>query len=153
MVATVQAAVLKRLGGQAPMRNPTYGTFADHLGFTIAPCNVGQGNAKGRGENGVGYVKQNCRAGLDLPPFSALPPAATRWLETVATGRLQGETRQPPRALWHKEQSYLRPLPPPPCDLATVSPGRAAKPCRSTVETNRSSVPAPRAGHVLPLKT
>jgi CobQ-like glutamine amidotransferase family enzyme len=66
------------------MLNPKYVDFANHMGFTIAPCNVGKGNEKGRVENGVGYVKKNFLAGLDLPPFSALNPAAKQWLDTVA---------------------------------------------------------------------
>jgi hypothetical protein len=44
-------------------------------------------------------------------------------------------------------------LPPHPFDLATVSQVRASQPCRITVETNRSSVPAPLAGPVLTLHT
>ena len=39
--------------------NPRYLDFARHHGFTIAPCNVGRGNEKGRVESGVGYVKKN----------------------------------------------------------------------------------------------
>jgi transposase len=153
MVDNVKSAVLKRIVGQEPMLNPTYVNVADHMGFTLAPCNVGKGNEKGRGENGVGYVKKTFLAGLDLPPFSALNPAAKRWLDTVANVRIHGETRQPPLDLWHKEKPYLRPLPPHPFDIATVSQVRASKQCRITVETNRSSVPAHLAGQVLTLKT
>jgi hypothetical protein len=135
------------------MLNPKYVDFANHMGFTIAPCNVGKGNEKGRVENGVGYVKKNFLAGLDLPPFSALNPAAKHWLDTVANVRIHGETRQPPVDLWQKEKPYLGSLPPHPFDIATVSQVRASKQFRITVETNRYSVPAQLAGQVLTLKT
>jgi transposase len=87
MVDNRKSAVLKRTLGAAPVFHPTYADFAAHCGFTIAPCNVGKGNEKGRVENGVGYVKKNFLAGLEIPDFSALNPAATHWLETVANVR------------------------------------------------------------------
>ena len=121
MVDNLKSAVLKRALGQEPLLNPKYADFAGHLGFTIAPCNVGKGNEKGRVENGVGYVKKNFLAGLDIAPFSALNPAAKHWLESIANVRVHGETRQPPAELWPKEKPYLSPLPPHPFDIATVT--------------------------------
>ena len=59
MVDNLKSAVLQRALGEAPVFNPKYLDFATHNGFTIAPCNVGKGNEKGRVENGVGYVKKN----------------------------------------------------------------------------------------------
>ena len=87
MVDNLKSAVLKRALGEAPVLNPRYADFAAHNGFRIVPCNVGKGNEKGRVENGVGYVKKNFLAGLDIPDFSALNPAARQWLETVANVR------------------------------------------------------------------
>ena len=153
MVDNLKAAVLKRAVGEAPVFNPKYLDFATHNGFTITPCNVGKGNEKGRVENGVGYVKKNFLAGLEMPDFSALNPAARQWLDTVANVRLHGATRETPTALWHTERPALRPLPLHPFDIATVSQVRASRQFRITLETNRSSVPAHYAGHVLTLKT
>jgi transposase len=153
MVDNLKSAVLKRALGEAPVLNPKYLDFATHNGFTITPCNVGKGNEKGRVENGVGYVKKNFLAGLELPDFSALNPAARHWLDTVANVRLHGETKATPTALWHKERPSLRPLPLHPFDIATVSQVRASRQFRITLETNRYSVPAHYAGHALTLKT
>jgi transposase len=153
MVDNLKSAVLKRAVGEAPVLNPKYLDFATHYGFTIAPCNVGKGNEKGRVENGVGYVKKNFLAGLELPDFSALNPAARHWLDTVANVRLHGETREQPTVLWQTERPALRPVPLQPFDIATVSQGRASRQFRITVETNRYSVPAQYAGHALTLKT
>jgi transposase len=153
MVDNLKSAVLKRAVGEAPVLNPKYLDFATHHGFTIAPCNVGKGNEKGRVENGVGYVKKNFLAGLAIPEFSALNPAARHWLDTVANVRVHGETREQPIVLWQTERPALRPVPLHPFDIATVSQVRASRQFRVTVETNRYSVPAQYAGHALTLKT
>jgi transposase len=153
MVDNLKSAVLQRALGEAPVFNPKYLDFATHNGFTIAPCNVGKGNEKGRVENGVGYVKKNFLAGLEIPDFSALGPAARHWLDTVANVRLHGATRDTPTALWHTERPSLHPLPLHPFDVATVSQVRASRQFRVTLETNRYSVPAHYAGHALMLKT
>jgi transposase/DUF971 family protein len=153
MVDNLKSAVLKRALGQAPVFNPKYAAFAEHYGFRIVPCNVGKGNEKGRVENGVGYVKKNFLAGLDIADFSILGPAAKHWLDTVANVRLHGETRQRPVDLWQTEKPSLSALPAHPFDIATVSQLRASKQFRITLETNRYSVPAPFAGQALTLKT
>jgi transposase len=153
MVDNLKSAVLQRALGEAPVFNPKYLDFATHNGFTITPCNVGKGNEKGRVENGVGYVKKNFLAGLEVPDFSALAPAARHWLDTIANVRLHGATRDKPTALWHIERPYLSPLPLHPFDIATVSQVRASRQFRITLETNRYSVPAHYAGHALTLKT
>ena len=153
MVDNLKSAVLQRPLGEAPVFNPKYLDFARHNGFTITPCNVGKGNEKGRVENGVGYVKKNFLAGLELPDFSALNPAARQWLDTVANVRLHSETRDKPVQAWHKERPYLSPLPLHPFDSATVSQVRASRQFRIILETNRYSVPAHYAGQALTLKT
>jgi len=153
MVDNLKAAVLQRALGEAPVFNPKYLDFATYHGFTIAPCNVGKGNEKGRVENGVGYVKKNFLAGLEISDFRVLNPAARHWLDTVANIRLHGETRQKPTDLWHQERPQLSPLPAHPFDIATVSQLRASRQFRVTLETNRYSVPAHLAGHALTLKT
>lgn len=153
MVDNLKSAVLRRALGEAPLFNPKYLDYANHMAFTIVPCNVGKGNEKGRVENAVGYVKKNFLAGLDIPDFSALAPAAKHWLDTVANVRLHGETRQKPFDLWQKEKPYLSPLPSNPFDIATVSQVRASRQFRITLDTNRYSVPAHYAGQALTLKT
>lgn len=142
MVDNLKSAVLRRTLGEAPVFNPKYASFAEHYGFRIVPCNVGKGNEKGRVENGVGYVKKNFLAGLDIPDFSMLAAAVRHWLDTVANCRLHGETRQPPADMWATEKPHLNPLPPHPFDIATVSQIRASRQFRITLDTNRYSVPA-----------
>ena len=152
MVDNLKSAVLKRIVGQEPIFQPKYLDFAKHFGFTIAPCNVGKGNEKGRVENAVGYVKKNFLAGLDIPDFSALAPACRNWLDAIANVRIHGQTRQKPLELFQKEKPFLNPLPANPFDVASVSQIRASSQFRITLDTNHYSVPAEYASTRLTLK-
>jgi len=153
MVDNLKSAVLRRIVGQAPVFNPKYFDFASHYGFSIAACNVGAGNEKGRVENGVGYVKKNFLAGLDIPDFAAIHPAARHWLTTVANVRIHGKTRQKPIERFEKERLFLNPLLANVFDIATVSQVRASSQFRVVLDANRYSVPAEYAGARLTLKT
>jgi len=152
MVDNLKSAVLNRMLGRGPVFNPRYLNFAHHYGFSIEPCNVGKGNEKGRVENAVGYVKKNFLAGLDIPDFSALAPAARTWLDTIANVRIHGRTRQRPVDLFEKERPFLSPVPENLFDVGTVSHLRASSQFRVTLDTNRYSVPAEYAGLPLTMK-
>jgi transposase len=153
MVDNLRSAVLKRIIGQAPVFNPVYLDFSNHYGFTIAPCGVGKGNEKGRVENGVGYVKKNFLAGLDLPSFEAINSAARQWLDTIANVRIHGETGRKPIEMFEEEKDSLMPLPPHPYDIGTIREVRASTQFRVTADTNYYSVPAEYAGAKLTLKS
>jgi len=153
MVDNLRSAVLKRIVGQAPIFNPKYLDFANHHGFTIVPCAVGKGNEKGRVESGVGYVKKNFLAGLDISSFYALKPAIIHWLNTVANVRIHGETGKRPVERFPRERQCMTPLPPHPYDIATITQVRASRQFRVAADGNRYSVPAEYAGAQLTLKT
>jgi transposase len=152
MVDNLKSAVLKRSVGKDPVLNPKYLDFANHYGFTIAPCAVGKGNEKGRVESGVGYVKKNFLSGLEITDFSVVNPAARKWLDTVANVRSHGETGKKPADMFEDERRCLNPLPTHPYDVATISRMRASKQFRITVDTNHYSVPAEYAGQPVTLK-
>jgi transposase len=152
MVDNLKSAVLKRIIGRQPVFNPRYLDFAKHCGFAICPCGVGRGNEKGRVESGVGYVKKNFLAGLEVTDFSALNPAVSRWLDTVANVRVHGENGKRPVDLFSEERGCLAPLPLHPYDIDVITPIRASSQFRITVDTNRYSVPAEYAGARLTLK-
>jgi transposase len=152
IVDNLKSAVLQRMVGTAPVFNPKYLDFSRHWGFKISACNVRSGWEKGRVENGVGYVKKNFLAGLDLPDFGALQPAATLWTDTVANLRMHGATHQRPVDLFETERAQLRPLNPAGFDLARVTTVRANKQFRIPLDSNHYSVPARYAGHLLTLK-
>ncbi len=152
MVDNLKSAVLQRIVGQAPVFNPRYKDFADHYGFAIVPCGVGQAHEKGRAENAVGYVKKNFLAGLELTDFCLVNPAARQWLDGVANVRLHGSTKRQPIELFQAEKAALRPLPAQPYDVGVIHPARANRQFRVTVDTNTYSVPAEYAGAQLTLK-
>jgi transposase len=153
MVDNLKSAVLSRIIGEAPVFNPRYLDFAHHYGFEITPCNVRAGNEKGRVENAVGYVKKNFLAGLDIPDFAAIHPAASLWLNSVSNVRTHGETHKKPVDLFEKERPCLSPLPLNPFDVAMITPVRASSQFRITLDSNHYSVPAEYAGTLLTLKS
>ena len=134
------------------MLNPKYLDFANHYGFTIAPCNIRKANEKGRVENAVGYVKKNFLAGLQISDFRVLNPAAIHWLDTVANVRIHGETGKQPIKMFQQERQCLTPLPGHPYDIARICQVRASRQFRVTLDTNHYSVPAQFAGQPLTLK-
>jgi len=152
MVDNLKSAVLQRLIGAAPVFNPKYLDFSRHWGFQISPCNVRSGNEKGRVENGVGYVKKNFLAGLELADFTAMQPAATLWVDTVANVRIHGATQQRPIDRFEQERAHLSPLNAAGFDLARVGTVRATKQFRVPLDSNHYSVPARYAGELLTLK-
>ena len=152
MVDNLRSAVLRHAMGQTPVLNPRYKDFADHFGFTIRPCGVGQAHEKGRVENAVGYIKKNFLAGLELSDFALVNPAARQWLDTVANVRIHGRTKQRPAELFLAEKPKLRPLPIQPYDVGVLRTVRANRQFRVTVDANTYSVPAEYAGAALTLK-
>ena len=152
MVDNLKSAVLQRLTGEAPVFNPKYLDFSRHHGFEIVPCNVGAGNEKGRVEAGVGYVKKNFLAGLEISDFKVLAPAVRQWLDEVANVRIHGETRKQPIEMFEAEKDRLQTMAPTPYDIAAVHTLRASNRFRVTFETNRYSVPAEYASQRLTLK-
>lgn len=152
MVDNLKAAVLRRQVGQAPVFNPRYQDLARHYGFKIVACNVRKGNEKGRVENGVGYVKKNFLNGRDIPGFSAVNPAASSWLESIANVRVQGETHEKPVDRFALEKKALQALPAQPYDVSVIHTVRASNRFRVALDSNRYSVPAEYASTLLTLK-
>lgn len=152
MVDNLKSAVLQRLAGTAPVFNAHYLDLARHYGFTIAPCNPGKGNEKGRVENGVGYVKKNLLNGLEIGEFSMMNPIAQHWLETVANVRIHAETRERPCDRFAQEQAALKPRHPMPYDCGQVLTQRVSSLFRVRLDTNRYSVPAEHAGARVTIK-
>lgn len=149
---TTLTAVLRRIVGRDPVFNRTYLDFARHWGFDISACNVRKGNEKGIVERGVGYVKQNFLAGLEVEDFRHLQPGCRNWLDTVCNVRIHGETKKQPLELFEQEKPALQTVPAHLYDIGVVRQVRASSQFRVTVDTNRYSVPAQYAGSPLTMK-
>lgn len=154
MVDNLKSAVLHHPHGDKATFNPRYLDFAAHYGFEPRACNVRKANEKGRVENGVGYVKKNFLAGLELPPsLGALNTAARHWMDSTANVRIHGETRKPPAELFLIEKAHLKALTPLPPDTGIVRTVRVTNRCRVVFDTNRYSVPSLFASQQLTLKS
>jgi transposase len=152
LIDNLKTGVLSHPLGEKAVFNPRYLDFASQYGFEARACNVRKANEKGRVENGVGYVKKNFLAGLELPPgLSAINTAARRWLDSVANVRIHGETRKQPVALFSIEKPALRPLPPLAPDTSVTRIARVTNRCRVVLDTNRYSVPSLYASQRLTL--
>jgi transposase len=152
MIDNLKVGVLSHPFGQRPVFHARYLDLAAHYGFEPVACNVRRANEKGRVENGVGYVKKNFLAGLDISSFAAVNPAALTWRDTVANVRLHGETHRKPIDLFAEEKPRLKALPALPYDCAVVRPITANGCCCVVFDTNRYTVPHLYASQKLTLK-
>jgi transposase len=152
MIDNLKVGVVRHPSGEKALFNPRYLDFAAHHGFEPVACNVGKGNEKGRVENGVGYVKKNLLAGLDIPSFEAIQVEGRRWLDHTANLRIHGETQRQPVELFAKEKPLLKALPVMPYDCAVIRPVSGSRCCRIIFDTNRYSVPPLYASQKLTLK-
>jgi transposase len=153
LIDNLKTGVLRHPVGEKATFHPRYLDFAAHYGFEPRACNVRKANEKGRVENGVGYVKKNFLAGLDIPPgLAAMNVAARQWLDGIANVRIHAQTRQTPLSLFGVEKPALGPLPPQGADTSVTRLARATNRCRVVLDTNRYSVPSLYASQRLTLK-
>ena len=152
MIDNLKAGVLEHKRGEPALINPRYADYARHCGFEVVACNPREPQEKGRVENAVGYVKKNFLQGLRIDDFAHLAAATKRWLNEVANIRVHRQTNQTPVALWEMEKPHLQALPLNPYDTGTPLRQRASSTFRLTIETNRYSVPAEYASHLLDVR-
>jgi len=152
MVDNCKTAVLSHPLGAPAVLHPRYWDFARHYGFAVKACGPYKPHEKGRVENGVGYLKKNFLAGLQLSSLEALNAALRQWLDQVANVRVHGETHQKPQDLFELEKPKLRPLTVLPYDLGTVITVSVSRRCRIRLDTNHYSVPPRYANTTLILK-
>jgi len=152
LIDNLKTGVLKHPFGERAVFNPRYLDFAAHYGFEPRACNVRKANEKGRVESGVGYVKKNFLAGLDLPnSLGGVNTAARHWMDSIANVRDHRATRKPPVELFLIEKPALRPLPTVAGDTSVTRIVRVTNRCRVVLDTNRYSVPALYASQRLTL--
>lgn len=152
MIDNLKTGVLSHPVDGPVQFHPRYLDLAAHYGFKPVACGVRKANEKGRVENAVGYVKGNFLAGLQIPSFDALGPAAAQWLREIANVRIHGETRRKPVEMFLEEKSRLIVLPVLAYDPALIKTVPASSRCRVIFDTNRYSIPSLYAGQKLTLK-
>jgi hypothetical protein len=88
---------------------------------------------------------------MELSDSALVNPVACWWPETVASLRIHGGTRQPPRDAFLAEKPKPRPLPIQPYDVDILWPVQANYQFRVIVNNTSCPVPAEYAGAALPL--
>lgn len=152
MFDNAKVAVLSHPPGAAPVFNPRYLDFAAHYGFEPVACNVRKPHEKGRVENGVGYVKKNLLAGLEITHFETLHLTGRGWMDNVANCRIHGETKERPIDRFAAEKASLSPLPEMRYDVSVTDTVLASNQCWVRVDENRYSVPPRLASRKVLLK-
>lgn len=85
--------------------------FAAYWGFRPRACAPFRARAKGKDENGVGYVKRNAIAGHSFDSWEALEGHLGWWMRDVADLRIHGTTGERPLDRFLRDEAKaLRPL-------------------------------------------
>lgn len=130
---------IKRLAGQDQFTQGLK-TLAQHYGFTprVAPAYAPW--VKGKVERPFDWIREGFWRGY---PFTTLVQANAdlqAWLAAKAQ-RVHGTTHERVDERFAREQPYLGPLPPAPCDVSLRLTRTVAKDCTLAVEGNRYVVP------------
>jgi transposase len=105
-------AAVSRPDWYDPELCPKVRSFAEHYGIAILPTKPYTPRHKGKVENGVKYVKNNCLKGLSFSSLAAENQHLLQWESAVADKRIHGTTRQQVIKLFTEvEKPALLPLP------------------------------------------
>jgi hypothetical protein len=106
-------AAVSRADWYDPELCPKVRSFAGHYGIAILPTKPYTPRHKGKIENGVKYVKNNCLKGLSFTSLAQENQHLLNWENTVADTRIHGTTRQQViKVFTEVERPALLPLPP-----------------------------------------
>jgi transposase len=123
-----------------------------HYLFASRFCTPGQGNEKGRVEDGVGYVQRQFLVPmLKVTTFAELNAHLRAACQADDARRIDRQPHTIAEA-WAEEARLLRPLPAHPFDSALVREATLNGYSQVTFETNRYSVPTDKARKHLTLK-
>jgi transposase len=105
-------AAVTRADWYDPELCPKVRSFAEHYGIAILPTKPYTPRHKGKIENGVKYVKNNCLKGRSFSSLAEENQHLLAWESSVADKRIHGTTRQQVIKLFAEaEKPALLPLP------------------------------------------
>lgn len=148
----LKVAVHRVLEGRNRQEQEAFVVFRSHYLFEGRFCTPGQGNEKGRVEEGVGFGRRNFMVPLpDVASFEALNEHLLA--QCLADDRRRVD-RQPVTIgeAWEMEKPHLLPLPERDFDCCVTYPATLNPYCQVVLETNRYSVPADKAYRNLVVK-
>jgi transposase len=148
----LKVAVQRILEGRNRQEQKTFIVFRSHYLFESHFCTPGQGNEKGRVEEGVGFGRRNFM--VPLPDMASFEELNEHLLAQCLADDKRRVDRQPVTIgeAWDMEKPHLLPLPERDFDCCVTRPVTLNPYCQVVLETNRYSVPVDRAYRNLVLK-
>ena len=148
----LKVAVLRILEGRNRQEQKAFIVFRSHYLFDSHFCTPGQGNEKGRVEEGVGFGRRNFM--VPLPDVVSFEELNEHLLAQCLADDRRRVDRQPVTIgeAWEMEKPHLLPLPKRDFDCCVTRPVTLNPYCQVVLDTNRYSVPADRAYRNLVLK-
>lgn len=146
-------AAITRACFHDPQVQRSYREFAEHYGFTIAPCRIATPEHKGKVESGVHYVKRNALAGRTFRDANEANEYLRHWTLTIAGRRDHGTIHEAPLVRFEAaEKTALLPLPPTRYELAVFKQVKLHPDCHVVFEKAYYSAPHRLIGQALWLR-
>jgi transposase len=148
----LKVAVQRILEGRNRQEQKAFIVFRSHYLFKSRFCTPGQGNEKGRVEEGVGFGRRNFM--VPIPDVTSFEELNEHLLAQCLVDDRRRVDRQPMTIgeAWEIEKPHLLPLPERDFDCCVTRPATLNPYCQVVLETNRYSVPADKAYRNLVLK-
>jgi transposase len=143
--------VVRRLVGQVKF-NETFVDFGRHYGFKAAACPPYSPWYKGKVERPISYIRERFWRGYGFVELERANRDVCFWLDTVATRRVHGTTRQKVRERFEMERPHLGTIPRRPFDTSEKVVRKVYKDCQVSFEGNRYVVPHRYVGKDVVLK-
>ncbi len=148
----LKVAVQRILGGRNRQEQKAFIIFRSHYLFESHFCTPGQGNEKGRVEEGVGFGRRNFM--VPLPDVASFEELNKHLLAQCLADDRRRVDRQAVTIgeAWEMEKQHLLPLPERDFDCCVTRPATLNSYSQVVLDTNRYSVPADKAYRNLVLK-
>jgi transposase len=148
----LKAAVKRILEGRNRQEQESFIIFRSHYLFESRFCTPGQGNEKGRVEDGVGFSRRNFL--VPIPKVASYEELNAHLLAACLADDQRRVDRQPVTIdeAWEMEKAHLLPLPEKDFKCCVTKLVTLNGFCQVEFETNRYSVPANKRHQKLVLK-
>ena len=149
----LKAAVKRILEGRNRQEQESFIVFRSHYLFESRFCTPGQGNEKGRVEDGVGFARRNFL--VPIPQVASFAELNDLLLAACLDDDRRRVDRQPVTVgeAWEQEKPYLLPLPEKDVECCVTQAVTLNPYSQVEFETNRYSVPTDKAYPNLVLKS
>lgn len=141
VIDNLKAAIVKATFHDPGVQR-SYREFAEHYGFSIAPCRVRTPRHKGKVESGVRYVERNFLRGRETMFLDEANTKVLNWVERIAGRRTHGTTQRHPLDVFDQvERAALHPLPVDAYDLGVWKRAKLHPDCHVVLDKAYYSAP------------